>query len=93
MAVQVPMTLGVTPQPASVQVWKVQSACVWRGRGHDWLPPFPASGLHRFSVWQMQSGLIVCGGDPSLWLDPAKTLSISPTTSSAPTKKGPGAGS
>lgn len=27
----------------------------------------------------MQSGLIVCGGDPSLWLDPAKTPSISPT--------------
>ncbi|KAJ8778143.1 hypothetical protein J1605_013859 [Eschrichtius robustus] len=39
-----------------------------------------ASDSEKFPVWQMQSGLIICGGgDPSCWLDTAKTPSISST--------------
>lgn len=49
-----------------------------QGEGQVRLLPLPLA-LPRFPVWHMQSGLIVCGGDPGLCLDPAETLSISPT--------------
>lgn len=68
--------------PLSLPPSRCGNSSVSGGRTYC-LPPSPAPGLPVFPVWQMQSRLIVCGGDPSLWLDPAKTLSVSPT------RKGP----
>lgn len=85
MAVHVPMNRKHDPvcgPSARLHPGVETPVCV--GGGHDCLPPSPASGLAMFPVWQMQSGLVVCGGDPSFWLDLAKTLNISPTDSLHP---------